>query len=163
MHNRKRTLLAAGGVALLLALSAPANAADATFDNNGDTWTAEGTIADGHVQAVCAKGAEPLPVIEAVCPTYTFVIAGADPLRYLDVELVFDDVSASGRSAEDYDLKLYDESGKEVASAGHALGSKERLAANHLPNGTYTLEVVPYMNVPGSTFSLSALFRSASI
>ena len=161
MKNRTRFLLAAGGVAMLLTGAIPANANVAAFDSNGDTWTGGGTIADPHVQASCATSDEPLPIVEAACPTFTFVIGGTDPMRYLDVELVFDDVSANGKAAEDYDLHLFDESGEEVASAAGAIANKELLAANHLPNGTYTLQVVPYINIPGSTFTLEATFRTA--
>lgn len=163
MQTRKRMLIAAAGAAVMLALSAPANAADATFNSNGDTWTAEGTIADPHAETSCVPhGETPLPVVEAACPTYTLVIDAEEPLRYLDVELVFDGAAVAGRTAEDYDLHLYDASGEEVGSAAHAFGSKERLAVNHLPDGIYTLEVVPFVNAPGSSFSLSALFRTAS-
>lgn len=133
-----------------------------TFTGPDTTWSTTGVVAEPHVNATCAADPSAAQaLVEAACPTYTIQLDGEDtsPLRYLDVRLDMTSVAA-GRGLDDYDLQLYNAAGTQVASAGTALGSREVMAVNHLPDGEYTIRVVPYTNVPDSTFTLTVRYRT---
>lgn len=157
---------AAGALALLLGpLGLGAASAEVPVLTGPDsTWSTSGVIADPHVQATCAADpTAPLPVAEAVCPSFTITLDAPDtePIHYLDVRLDFG-IVAGGRTVEDYDLYVYDAAGTEVASAAHGLGTYEIAAANIIPDGTYTISVVPFTNLPNSPFTLSARLRTTA-
>lgn len=128
------------------------------------SWSTSGTIAEPHLQAACAADpSAPSPLTEAACPTFELVLDAPDTatMRYLDVRLDMTAVAA-GRTVEDYDLYLYAADGTEVSNSANALGGYEVMSVNHIAEGTYTVKVVPYTNVPDSKFTLTARFRTAT-
>lgn len=163
--RRRHSLLIAAVAAAVLAL-APSSAGAETIVLTGpdSTWSFTGTVADPHTQAACAADpSAPAPITEAVCPEFPIVIDGDDahPFRYLDIYLRMSSVGPLRYSAEDYDLYLLDANGVEVDSSAFALGT-ESIARSYVPDGNYTIRVVPFTNVPDSTYSLSVRFRTAA-
>lgn len=165
--TRRLSLILTAAAAAVLGLAPSGAHADAppVFTGPNTTWSTTGTIADPHFEAACAAHpAAPAPLIEAVCPTFPIVLDGADahPLRYLDVRLEMTAL-APGRSIEDYDLYLYDANGVEVdLSANPAGRNVEHIARSYVPDGNYTVVVVPYMNVPDSEYKLTVQYRTAA-
>jgi hypothetical protein len=165
--TRRLSLILATAAAAVLVLAPSGVHADAppVFTGPDTTWSTSGTIADPHAEAACASDpTAPTPLIEAVCPTFQIVLDGADahPLRYLDVRLETTAL-APGRSIEDYDLYLYDANGTEIdLSANPAGRNVEHIARSHIPDGNYTVVVVPFMNVPDSSYTLTVRYRTAA-
>lgn len=141
-----------------------AQATPPTLTGPDSSWSTTVTVADPHTQASCASNpSSPSPVIEAVCPEFPITLAApaGQDLHYLDVRLDMSPM-AGGKTAEDYDIYLLNSSGGQVDLSANAIGTQEIISVNLIPNGNYTIRVVPFTNLPNSTVSLSARFRTAS-
>ena len=164
MSHRLSLLAAVVAAPLLAFVPTMATATTPVLTGPDSSWSTTGTIADPHVQATCAVDpANPTPLAEAVCPSFPITLdaASTHPLHYLDVRLDMAPVAAN-KTVEDYDLYLYDADGVEVSSSASAIGTAEVISLNLVEDGDYTIVVVPYTNLPGSTFSVEARYRTAT-
>jgi len=166
MTTRLARLAASATAASLLALLpfAGAQATAPVLTGPDSSWTTTGTIVDPHLQASCAVDPDnALPLAEAVCPEFPITLDATSThvLHYLDVRLDMTPVAA-GKTVEDYDIYLYDDNGVEVDLSANALGASEIISLNLVEDGDYTIKVVPYTNLPNSSYTLTARYRTAS-
>ena len=121
------------------------NEADATL-SSGETFEADGVIEEAQFEYECSGPNDP------VCPTYALQLnpsgATGDLTMWISTDI----------PAEDYDLFLYDSSGREVAVSGLP-GTPpllEGTVAEGLAPGVYRLVVQPYLVLPESPFHVEA-------
>lgn len=116
-----------------------------------------GTVSASYTASISGTGRlDPvLPCSTTYCDERPLTISA--PATYWKTHTGSLTVSATWSGAyNDFDLYLYDKSGKEVASSGEALTTTEKMTISLPKPGTYTISLVSYLAQPSTPVKIKA-------